>query len=310
MNDLEFAELLNGLPDEMLAEAYQPRRKKHHVIYMISAAAACFAAVIAAAVYAKLSVEPPDRIPGPAMTTDSRSAHTTAAVTATAPDDETATLPHSETRTEPALTAQTEESTSQSAASAAHTEQSDTAQSSTTSVSAAQTTYSTDITSAVSVSYTRTTTVTAATAEQTETSESVSYSTVSVTMKESLPTDTEPLVTSETYPPATSRGYETSCAETSGNSGSHAPEQIEIALYFLDEANQQPVSGAEIQVFDLEGNLLTETVTDGEPVRLTMLEGDGYRVHISAVPEGYSLSRRNYLFTAGSEPVRIYLKPQ
>ena len=317
MNDLEFAKLLNGLPDEMLSEAYMPKHRKHHVIYMISAAAACIAAVIAAAVYAKISMDPPDRIIEPAMTSR-RSAQTTSAVISTTAAVTSTALSHNETQTETAatetaVTTQTTSSTVQTFSSAVTTAQTEPTQSSTVSASTVQTTYLSAVTTAVTVSYTQKTTVTTAFTEQMKTSAttaSVSYSSALETKTETLPVTTEIFETSVMG--ATSCNYETTGVEATTGSGysSPSPEETEIVLYFLDESEHQPVIGAEIQIFNLDGSLLTETVTDGNPIRLTMMTGERYRLHISAVPEGYSVSRRNHLFTAGSEPIQIYLKHQ
>lgn len=310
MNDLEFAKLLNGLPDEMLSEAYIPARKKPRMIIMFSAAAACFAGVIAAALYAKVSVQPPERIVEPAAT--SRAAQTTGFETALS-------LP--ETVTETHSTAYTAQTT----ASAAFTETS-----AVTASESTQTTYSETGSTAQTASYTRRTTtvpprttaaassVTPETAAATTASVTVSATTASVTASAA----TEPVT--ETFAATTAFTAETSVYETTwltqtaagttyaatSGGGEYHPAEAEIMFAFLDEDGQTHVSGVQVQIYDLEGEQIAAFETDGNPVTLTLNTNINYRLHIAAVPDGYVFPRRNRLFNTDSEEIRIYLKHQ
>ena len=97
MNEWELSELIGELPDDMIMDAYAPRRT-HRIIYILSVAAACFAAVIAAVVYPMLRMQTPGTIPEP----DTRpAAYTETTVFAeTTPYSETQTSFESETVTE------------------------------------------------------------------------------------------------------------------------------------------------------------------------------------------------------------------
>ena len=323
MTDLEFAKLLNGLPDEMLSEAYTANRRKHRIVYTVSAVAACFAAVIAAAVYAKVSMDPPERIDYPAATSRREQATTTGFATS---------IPHTVTETVSAAVTELPAATSytQTGTSAVTQESSAYTQTAAVSASTVQTTYRTAVSTANTVSYTRKTTVSSAQTERSETAATSGFASTaeaettwqpktSWEPETSWHTETSTPMMTETYTTTyegttgnynTTIGYETSTYAATSNNGTDAPHAGEIAFYFLDEETLEPVSGVQIQIFDLDGNLLLELETGDDSLMLNLMAGTSYRLYIAAVPDGYQLPRRNRLFKADDGDYRIYLNHQ
>jgi hypothetical protein len=342
LNDLEFAKLLNGLPDEMLSEAYAPAQKKRPVIFMISTAAACFAVVIAAALYAKFSMDPPARIPEPAATTNQAQMTTTGHSGSTPYTVTETALPSATSQTAGTLlsTAQTSVITAQTSVTMAQTSVT-TAKTSVTTAQTSVTTAKTSVTTAQTGVTTAKTTVSLTQTVQISTAMTTAVSSGTVTAATSLPVmttaETFPtetsrpiMTTAETFPTETSRpvmtttymitteyplettyyeatsGYDT----TSVNEGTTRPQSKSIVLSVLDEEDQEPVEGVVLQIYDMDGELLTELETDGAPLLLNLTSYDSFRLYIAAVPEGYQYPRRNRFIRAGQEEITIYLKKQ
>ena len=112
MNEWELSELIGDLPDDMIMDAYAPRRT-HQMKYILSAASACFAAVIAAVVYPMLRMQTPETIPEPE--TRPAAFTETIVITEATPYSETQTSFESETDTKRSASSVTETHSSERA---------------------------------------------------------------------------------------------------------------------------------------------------------------------------------------------------
>jgi hypothetical protein len=83
-----------------------------------------------------------------------------------------------------------------------------------------------------------------------------------------------------------------------------------VVFYILDEADEQPVSGLHLQIYDMNGALILDCLTDGEPVILDQVASEYYRLHAEEVPEGYLPPRRDQIIAATEEKNYIYLRHQ
>lgn len=116
------------------------------------------------------------------------------------------------------------------------------------------------------------------------------------------------------YPSYTStcmtEGYDHTDVDYTGTdmTATAPPEWTVFIYYFLDENTHEPVQGAQLQIYDITGNLILEFQTDDSFVTLNLNPGDSYRLHAVSVPEGYILPARDQIIKAETGVHEIYLR--
>ncbi len=109
------------------------------------------------------------------------------------------------------------------------------------------------------------------------------------------------------YSDSTGGDYTSSMEPSETTTAAPLPQTVNFRT--VDAADpSQAVPGAEMQIFDMDGNLVLTFRSGSEPVQAELLLYTEYRLHAVSVPAGWQLPRRDMVFTLKNTNFDIPLK--